>query len=438
MPPGEGDLLADINRDLPKGIDWKQGAITYLRELIRDGGPSEERYHLIKPFIGGPDYGPFWIDVFYFLDMIKAADLAPGDLVLDVGCGPGWTVQWLAKLGHDVVGLDISAELLEIAERRMQTDPYPPYVDAPFCYAVHVHDIEERPLGLERKARFALFESVLHHFFNPVAALRHVAADLAEDGLVAVIEGGAPPKGSEWDKRNIEIMDRYGTIERPYTRAQLLDIFELAGIPYVSFVRPVNAAFPQDVDATNSVVAELSSEDINTTFASPTAAGIERIGLTPRRVEELRGGWTLVSGASSIEHHPDGSAFRWCGPQAVVRLHGPGPHQLRVGAFGLGRREIQTIYLLSRGEVQESQSLTHNLPIAEFSITGEAGQQIELHSDRVFSPSWRGGEDARVLSFRLDVGPGPPAGIPARPRGPRAARAASRVAHSLLRRAKLA
>lgn len=268
MPRSEADLLAEINGDLPEGIDWKQGAVTYLREVLQAGGPPAERYHLIKPFVGGPDYEPFWVDVFQFLDMVKAAELAPEDLILDVGCGPGWTVQWLAELGHEVVGLDISQELIEIAERRMEADPYPPYVDLPFRYAFHIHDIEDTPFGLERKARFALFESVLHHFLNPVAALRHVAADLADDGLIAVIEGAAPPKGSEWDQRNIEIMKRYHTIERPYTRAQLLDIFDMARIPFVSFVRPVNSVFAQEVDAISALVTELSMAD-NITPCSP-------------------------------------------------------------------------------------------------------------------------------------------------------------------------
>jgi SAM-dependent methyltransferase len=409
---GEADLLAEINRDLPQGIDWRQGAITYLGTLMEDGGPAQERYHLVKPFVGGPDYDPFWVDVFGFLDMIKAARLAPGDLLLDVGCGPGWTVQWLAKLGHEVVGLDISPELLEIAERRMQADPHPPHVEVPFRYELHVHDIEARPLALERKARFALFESVLHHFLNPVAALRHVVADLADDGLVAVIEGAAPPKGSVWDRQNIELMERYGTIERPYTRAQLLDIFELAGLPYVSFVRPVNGAFAQEVDAISSLVTELSRADnINTLLASPTAAGIERVGLIPRRADELRQGWTVVTGGHSLERFPDGSAFRWCGPQTLVRLEGPGPHHFPVATEGLARGDVQTIRAVSGGAVRASRTLTHDQPGGTLTVPGDPGQLIELQSDRVFSPCWDGGQDARMLSFWLGLGPAGTSGV---------------------------
>ncbi len=399
----EAELLQEINARLPEGVDWKEGAVTYLREVVQDGGKATELFHFTKPFQGGPDYGPFWVDVFQFLDVVHTAKLAPGDLVIDVGCGPGWTIQWLAKLGHEVVGLDISVELLDIAERRMQTDPYPPYIGAPFRYDLRVHDIEAEPLALGRKARLALFESTLHHFFNPVAALRNTAADLADDGIVAVIEAAAPPIGSEWDVQNVEIMDRYQTIERPYTRTQLIDMLELAGLPYVSFLRPVNGLFPQHVDGVNPLTWELTRADnINIFVASPTAAGIERLGLEPRNVDQVRAGWTPLEGALFLEDRPDGSRFRWCGPRILVRLDGAGPHALEVATVDLAPGQVQTVRVVAGGVVGGSVTLTRDEPRATVDLTGRPGQLVELHSDRVFSPCWDGGSDPRLLSFTLD------------------------------------
>lgn len=403
MARTEEDLLAELNADLREGVDWKQGAITYLREIVASGGVDEERFHLVKPFVGGPDYAPFWVDVFQFLDVVQTAKLAPGDLVVDVGCGPGWTVQWLAKLGHDVVGLDISAELLEVAETRMQTDPYPPYVHQGFTYDLREHDIEAAPLGLPRKARLALFESTLHHFFNPVAALRNTVADLADDGIVAVIEAAAPPKGSEWDLMNVEIMEKYDTIERPYTRTQLLDMLELAGLPYVSFLRPVNGLYPQTHDGLAPLLWELTRADnINIFVASPTAGGIERLGLPPIRVEQARTGWTLVSGVSAPEARPDGSEFRWAEPKVLVRLDGPGPHALGVATVGLDAGQVQRVRVVAGGRVAGSVALTADRGQGVLELTGRPGQVVELQSDRVFSPAWDGENDARLLSFTID------------------------------------
>ncbi len=47
--------------------------------------------------------------------LTEVLDLSPGDRVLDVGCGPGRHSLALARLGIDVVGLDISLPFLQAA-----------------------------------------------------------------------------------------------------------------------------------------------------------------------------------------------------------------------------------------------------------------------------------------------------------------------------------
>lgn len=51
-----------------------------------------------------------------------AAKLSPGEWVLDVGVGTGTMIEFLTKEGRareaDVVGIDISEEMLEIASER--------------------------------------------------------------------------------------------------------------------------------------------------------------------------------------------------------------------------------------------------------------------------------------------------------------------------------
>ncbi|SNS59081.1 Methyltransferase domain-containing protein [Geodermatophilus pulveris] len=44
------------------------------------------------------------------------AMLARGSRVLDAGCGPGRTGGWLARAGHDVVGVDVDPVLIAAAE----------------------------------------------------------------------------------------------------------------------------------------------------------------------------------------------------------------------------------------------------------------------------------------------------------------------------------
>jgi ubiquinone/menaquinone biosynthesis C-methylase UbiE len=47
------------------------------------------------------------------------AGIHPGDKVLDVGCGSGWYLELLLRMGADVTGVDYSAEMLRISRDRL-------------------------------------------------------------------------------------------------------------------------------------------------------------------------------------------------------------------------------------------------------------------------------------------------------------------------------
>ena len=104
-----------------------KGAIDYLAQLISKEGDHNEIYHLIKPFLGGPDFVPFFSEMYGFLNILHHIDLPMKSKVLDVACGPGWTSQFLAKLGYDAFGIDISEDLIRIAKKRISMDKLSPY-----------------------------------------------------------------------------------------------------------------------------------------------------------------------------------------------------------------------------------------------------------------------------------------------------------------------
>ena len=242
----EAALLAELNADLPQGIDWKQGAIEYLRDLIRAEGSHNELYHLIKPYLGGPDFQPFYSEMYGFLNMLEKADLPMKASVLDVACGPGWTAHFLAKLGHSVYGIDLSADLLEIARRRIAEEPYGVYEGIPLQARFAEHDVEAtalQPDGPYGPYDAAFLESALHHFVNPIEALRNVGPSLKHGGILCIWEGGAPGRGTPPYVRNLELMRKYRTLERPYTRAQMVRVLELAGFGHFEFFSQVNGFF---------------------------------------------------------------------------------------------------------------------------------------------------------------------------------------------------
>ena len=59
-------------------------------------------------------YADRWFDFRLEKDMARfAARLGTNVRVLDVGCGPGRDVAWLAEQNFDVVGVDLAFKMLE-------------------------------------------------------------------------------------------------------------------------------------------------------------------------------------------------------------------------------------------------------------------------------------------------------------------------------------
>lgn len=101
----------------------------------------------------------------------RAAGMSPGSRVLDVGCGPGFVSAALRSHGHDVVGVDLSRELLAYAAppRACARITALPFADGTF------------------DATFARL--VTQHLDAPVAAIREMARVTRPGGAVVLVDG---------------------------------------------------------------------------------------------------------------------------------------------------------------------------------------------------------------------------------------------------------
>jgi SAM-dependent methyltransferase len=252
----EIEFLNEINQYLPKNVDWKEGARKYLSNLLKDN-PHAERYHFTKPFIGGPDFASFFEEMNKFLNLLQKLNLPQKSLILDVGTGPGWTAHFLGKLGHRVLGIDISQELLDIAERRIQSDHFPPYEDTPFDVKFRLHDIESDPIETDEPFDVAIFESTLHHLYDPISALKHIGLSLKKTGVVAILEGAAPDRGSLWNHKFHELMDKYHTLERPYSKQQMEKLLSLTNFKWFTFYSSINGFFEQGKEIKRDIKASI-------------------------------------------------------------------------------------------------------------------------------------------------------------------------------------
>src|ERR671925_919435 len=85
---------------------WEENAADWVRWAREPGHDSYWRFHREG-----------------FLDLVPP----PGQLTLDVGCGEGRVTRDLRELGHETVGVDSSASMVEAAR---EADPGGEYVVA--------------------------------------------------------------------------------------------------------------------------------------------------------------------------------------------------------------------------------------------------------------------------------------------------------------------
>jgi 2-polyprenyl-3-methyl-5-hydroxy-6-metoxy-1,4-benzoquinol methylase len=239
------------------GIDYKRGAIEYTHKL----GPAHYHYHYTKPFYNvaektperlleglGADAHRYFCD---FANMAMMLRLEAGRRILEVGCGPGWLCEYFARLGYDVTGTDISPDLISVARERIARLGFGVDHETPVRCRFEVHDIE-RALLADADGNAEIFDAIicydaLHHFENEEAVMRHFNTMLPQGGLLFVLEGERPLPGSAGERKLIEVMRDYGTLESPFTREYLLELLAAHDFHVVGDFVSVNGLFEREI-----------------------------------------------------------------------------------------------------------------------------------------------------------------------------------------------
>jgi SAM-dependent methyltransferase len=285
--PQETAFLTALNQKLPQGIDWKQGALDYIAcRFQEEEGELTRRFHLAKPFApaGGGDLPlnqqlqEFNRELSHFLNVMALLTLSSQTRFLDVACGSGWMSHFLAKLNLAVVGIDISPDMIDLTHQRLALDALPTVHTDEFTQAdFFVHDIEQAPIPPQHRCDVAILESALHHFVNPIQSLRHIADSLSDRGIVIILEAAT---NRAIDDYCLEIMHRYNTLERPYTRTQLQQILQFAGFAEFQFLHPINGFFAQTESIGRSIHQQIvHSQDWNTVIATKQPGLLQQLAI---------------------------------------------------------------------------------------------------------------------------------------------------------------
>jgi SAM-dependent methyltransferase len=159
--------------------------------------------------------------------MAYALALPAGSRILDVGCGSGWLCEYFARLGYQVTGIDVSPELIRIANERVQKLPFGLDEKSAVSCEFLLHDIEHAPLE-ENFDAITLYDS-LHHFEDEHAVLENIGQMLDYGGVLFVAEGEMPPEGSPTESELREVMEEFETLEAPFTREYLHAVLQQHG-----------------------------------------------------------------------------------------------------------------------------------------------------------------------------------------------------------------
>ena len=260
-----------------EGVDYKRAATEYLSRL-----DEERRHHLrTKPFYNiankpakykgegmDEDMHRHFCD---FANIATTLALPPNSRILDVGCGSGWLSEYFARLGHEVQGIDISSDLIDMSRERVARVPYGVDHETPLRCNFTVHDIELTPLQ-EKFDAIICYDS-LHHFEDERAVLSHLGEMLEVGGLLFILEGERPAAGSASEEELRAVMREFQTLESPFDSEYLQELLAANGFAIVGDYVSVNGLFEREILEGNRLPLKKLATNYHYLFCKKVANG---------------------------------------------------------------------------------------------------------------------------------------------------------------------
>jgi SAM-dependent methyltransferase len=201
------------------------------RRYVERVGAGGEVWLRTKPFSVPPGY-ELRECLRTFTHIVDRLGLGVRSQVLDVGCGPGWLSEFLARCGYWVTGVDVSEDMVRIARERIAAIDQPIGEDIEPLADFHAMPVLEMPWSDRFDA--AILYDAMHHFDDEIETLRVIRRTLVPGGRIFIHEGVRPREGSEGERQLISEMEEYGTLESPFDPDYLVAVVEKAGFTQVT------------------------------------------------------------------------------------------------------------------------------------------------------------------------------------------------------------
>jgi ArsR family transcriptional regulator len=209
--------------DSGAGRDFADAVLPFVAEgelfradLGMAAGVIEERSRSTRTFFNAiaEDWDQLSRDILGDFDLPRAvaAFLPPDAVAVDLGCGTGHVLEAMLPRASEVIGVDGSARMLELARRRFAADAS--------RVSLRIGDLEHLPLR-DREADFISINMVLHHLSTPAAALEEARRVLRPGGTLVV---------TDFDRHDNESMrSAYGDRWLGFSAGALADAIAGAG-----------------------------------------------------------------------------------------------------------------------------------------------------------------------------------------------------------------
>ena len=206
----------------PLGHDYDRGHRDYVKELSE----GERVWLETKPFSAPPSF-ELATCLRTFAHIVDQLKLGVRAQVLDVGCGPGWLSEYLARCGYWVTGIDISEDMVELA--RLRVAQIPGQIGEGIDAHAEFHAMPVREMPWTDRFDAAILYDTMHHFDNELETLRVILRTLVPGGTIYIREGARPAPGSDSEQALIEEMRTWSTLESPFDPRYLLQVVRAAG-----------------------------------------------------------------------------------------------------------------------------------------------------------------------------------------------------------------
>lgn len=153
--------------------------------------------------------------------VVEAAEIQPGDRVLDIGCGPGFLLGEVAREAMQVVGVDLTPAMLAEARQRLEEKGY-------HNVCLREASAEALPYGDDR-FDVVLCRLMLHHAADPMRVLREAYRVCRPGGRMVLCDITAAEDPAKADLHNRLERLRDPSHVAHYPATQLFRMMEEAG-----------------------------------------------------------------------------------------------------------------------------------------------------------------------------------------------------------------